>query len=289
MKEKINGLVNKYSHMWFYPYAKQLFIQIKSNEISNSSATLSYYFLLSLFPFIIFLLSLLRFTPLADLNIYAEIVKNLPFEVSPMIDVIMRELFSLSSDAVTWLSMVVVAYSSSKVIKSLTNSVNKAYDVKESRNIVYRWILSVVLTVFLAFSMVVLLLSLVFGKVIINELFIFFKISEYFFFVSHFLRLLFPIITMYLIYSIFYKVGPNRKIKFRYTVPGALFATAGSIIGSIIFGVYVNYFASYNITYGSLGGIVVFLIWINVVSMIIIIGAEINGAYLSVDESLHVD
>lgn len=284
MQERVKAWLDRYSHMKFYPYAKQLFIQLKNNSVSDSGAMLAYYLLLSLFPFFIFLLSLLRFTPLSDLNLYESVINNLPFELSPLLNAFLRELFSLSNDTITIIAIVFATYSASKAISGLIRAMNKAYDVKETRNIVIKTILSILLTIFLATSMILMLLLIVFGNLIINKLFVFLNISEYFYWVSHLLRIVIPVVSMYLVYSVLYLIGANRKIKFRYSIPGSVFATLGSILGSMIFGFYVNTFASYNITYGSLGGIVVFLIWINVIATIMIIGAEINGVYLRVSE-----
>jgi membrane protein len=86
---------------------------------------------------------------------------------------------------------------------------------------------------------------------------------------------------MVFIFALLYKYSPcvenRRKIKLRNTLPGSLFSALGWMITSIIFSYYVNNFSRYTVTYGSVGGIIVLLIWLYIVSIIVVLGGEINA------------
>ena len=94
---------------------------------------------------------------------------------------------------------------------------------------------------------------------------------------------------MVIIFALLYKFSPTPEegldIKLKDTIPGALFAAIGWIITSMIFSFYVNNFGNYSKTYGSLGGIIILLIWLYIASIMIILGGEINGAYAYVKKN----
>jgi membrane protein len=89
---------------------------------------------------------------------------------------------------------------------------------------------------------------------------------------------------MIIIFALIYKYTPSttkeNRIKIKSTLFGSIFSTLGWIIASILFSFYVNNFANYAVTYGSLGGVIVFLMWLYIISMLIILGGEINATYL---------
>jgi membrane protein len=92
---------------------------------------------------------------------------------------------------------------------------------------------------------------------------------------------------MILIFSLMYRFIPSirngRKINLKHAIPGAVFTTLGWIVTSSIFSYYVNNFGNYSKTYGSLGGIVILLIWLYLSSIIIILGGEINATIRAIN------
>lgn len=280
---KLEYFDTKYKDKRLYLFIKQFIIQITDHAIGDSGAMLTYYFILSFFPFLIFLISLLSYTPLSSASVFEGIIQSLPVEVTGIVRTVLEELINSRSEALLSTSIIFATYSASRGLSGLIRSINKAYDTDDDRNIISRTILALIFTVFLAVLFVVMLLSLVFGKVIINELFVLLKIESYFMNFYHTLRLIIPIVAMIIIFVLLYMFAPNEKIKFMSTLPGALFATIGGIVTSAGFAFYVNNFARYNITYGSLGGVVILLVWVNLLSCVIVLGAEINGAILKVN------
>lgn len=280
MKNNIKDILNSLKQTKLFKYAFALYTSAKANDSSSSGATLTYYTLLSIFPFIIFLLSMLRFTPLADQNLLEIIREAIPVEFGGIIDYILNQLFTLHSDSITFISIGVMIYSASKVFKSLMHAINRAYQIENSRLFIYKYVMAFILTIFAAITLIITLLFVVFGDVILNQLLTFFHIENFFVYIFSIVRILFPLLMMYFTFTIMYMFATNKKIAFKYSIPGALFATFASIFGSLLFAFYINNIARYNLTYGSLGGIVVFLIWINFISNIVILGAEMNGVYL---------
>ncbi|MCP6711424.1 YihY family inner membrane protein, partial [Klebsiella pneumoniae] len=81
----------------------------------------------------------------------------------------------------------------------------------------------------------------------------------------------------FLLFSTLYALAPNIKIKFKSVLPGALFASIVWILRTAAFGFYVSNFSNYSKTYGSIGGIIVLMLWLYITGFIIIVGAEINA------------
>lgn len=282
INEKLEMINDKYKENKLYLFIKQFVIQVTEHAIGDSGAMLTYYFILSFFPFLIFFISLLSYTPLSSASVFESVIRSLPVEITGIVRTVLEELINSRSEALLSTSIIFAMYSASRGLSGLIRSINKAYDTDDDRNVISRTILALIFTVFLAVLFIVMLLSLVFGKVIINELFVLLNIESYFLNFYHTMRLVIPIVAMIVIFSIIYMFAPNQKIKFKSTVPGALFATVGGIITSAGFAFYVNNFARYNITYGSLGGVVILLVWVNLLSCVIVLGAEINGAIIKV-------
>lgn len=282
IKNKVNDLEDKYRDYRFYIFLKQLINQVSGSVLSDSGAMIAYYFLLSFFPFLIFLISVLSYTPLSDSNVLLSIASIMPEDVAQIFTTFFTELIGSRSEAILSTSILITIYSSSKGISSLIRAVNRAYNVKDNRSFIHMTILSIVLTLGLALLIVLILVSIVFGKIIIDDILVFLHLESWFSEVNMLVRLLVPSISMYIVLSFMYKYGPNKKVSLRSTIPGALVATISTMVMSIGFAFYVNNFGKYNVTYGSLGGVIVLLIWISLLGSLIVLGAEINGSLLAI-------
>lgn len=282
IKNKVNDLEDKYRDYRFYIFLKQLINQVSGSVLSDSGAMIAYYFLLSFFPFLIFLISVLSYTPLSDSNVLLSIASIMPEDVAQIFTTFFTELIGSRSEAILSTSILITIYSSSKGISSLIRAVNRAYNVKDNRSFIHMTILSIVLTLGLALLIVLILVSIVFGKIIIDDILVFLHLESWFSEVNMLVRLLIPSVSMYIVLSLMYKYGPNKKVSLRSTIPGALVATISTMVMSIGFAFYVNNFGKYNLTYGSLGGVIVLLIWISLLGSLIVLGAEINGSLLAI-------
>jgi membrane protein len=92
------------------------------------------------------------------------------------------------------------------------------------------------------------------------------------------IKWLFIILLFFSTISLIYYYGPSQKIKKRFITPGASFATLLSIIASLAFGFFVNNFGVYNQIYGSIGTLIVLMLWININSLVLLVGFEINNS-----------
>lgn len=282
MKDKISNFKNKYEDKTWFIFLESLLKSIKSNEVSGAGAELTYFFILSIFPFMIFLLSIISFTPLVGQDVINSLLQIIPSEARGVVSNIALELANKRSETLLSTSIILALWTGSLGISKLFKYINKAYGVKEKRSYIFQKILSLIFTITLALLIIIVLLTLVFGEVIANKIFTYFGVSQIFSEFWQTIIMITPIISLILVFSLLYFIAPSTKkfasIKLRYVLPGAIFTSLGWIIASFGFSYYVRNFASYGATYGSLGGIIILLVWLNLTNLIIVLGAEVNGA-----------
>ena len=260
---------------------------MKDDSVTAIGAQLSYFLVLSIFPFLIFFLNILSYTPIAREDVLHSIIVLLPLDTQRLIATLVIETINTSNQTLLSLSAITGIWAASKGIMALIRVLNKAYDVEETRSYLELRGLAVLFTIALLVLLVIVLLTLVFGEVLGNKLFDFLGITQKFIIFWQYFRVIISLSFMVLIFALLYRYIPSirngRKVNLKHAMPGAIFASLGWIITSTIFSYYVNNFGNYGKTYGSLGGIIVLLIWLYISSIIVIIGGEINATLRSLD------
>ncbi len=273
---------NKYAK-----FLKEFLFRMKDDSVTAIGAQLSYFLVLSIFPFLIFFLNILSYTPIAREDVLHSIIVLLPLDTQRLIATLVIETINTSNQTLLSLSAITGIWAASKGIMALIRVLNRAYDVEETRSYLELRGLAVLFTIALLVLLVIVLLTLVFGEVLGNKLFDFLGITQKFIIFWQYFRVIISLSFMVLIFALLYRYIPSirngKKINFKHAMPGAIFASLGWIITSTIFSYYVNNFGNYGKTYGSLGGIIVLLIWLYISSIIIIMGGEINATLKSMD------
>jgi membrane protein len=260
---------------------RKLYIKSREDDIGFIAGYISFFLLLSIFPFFIFFFNLLRYTPIAHQDFIENILIEIPPETQDILKTIINETISSSSQTLLSVSLIFSIWAGSNGITAIIRSINKAYSIKEEMSYWKLKLISIIFTVLLVLLIIVVLSTLVFGQIISNEIFDKLDANGAFYDFWNIMRRVIPFVSMVLIFGLLYKfsISFNKRTstKFIYTLPGSIFTTVGWIISSSIFSDYINNFDIFSTTYGSLGGIVISLIWVYITSLMIIIGAEING------------
>lgn len=259
----------------------QLIFRFTDDNVTAIGAQLSYYLVLSIFPFLIFFLNILSFTSLVREDVLQSIIIVLPLESQRIIMSLVMETVETSSETLLSLGAITGIWAASKGLMALIRAINKAYDVEETRSYIELRLLAIFFTFALLILLTIVLLTLVFGEVLGSQLFDFLGVTLSFLIFWDYFRVLITIASMVLIFALLFKFSPSlrngNRISFKQTLPGAIFSSIGWIITSSFFSYYVNNFANYSKTYGSLGGMIVLLIWLYMSSIIIVMGGEINA------------
>lgn len=272
---------------------KRLLIDLISRFIKDDvfalGSQLAYNLLLSFFPFIIFLMTILGQVSSNNSELLLALRKIMPASSFVLVNNIISDVVTTSHGQLMSISLILTIWSASAGFNAVIKGLNKAYGVSEARNFIKVKIVSILCTFAMAFIILVMLFLLILGRTIWNfmaykfgfshELFTMWTIIRYFIFIS----------TNIIILAALYRYAPCKRLSFREALPGAVYATFGLIIDSLIFSYYVNNFASYSVIYGSLGAIIILLLWLFIVAVSVILGGELNASLSCKSNSIKID
>lgn len=256
---------------------KQLFQKIKLDDVQGISAQLTYYLILSLFPFLIFIMTLIGYAHISIEDRIAELQQIMPAEAVSIIEEILQDVSEGRSEALLSFGMLATLWAASKGINAIIKGLNRAYDIDESR--VFWKIRGIAFLTTMIIGVVVLLsiLLLVLGSWLKTQIFLLADLPYGLQKVWDLLQYIVPLFVLFVVFTLLYWIAPSRRLTLKEVMPGAMFSTIGWIITSILFSIYVNQFSDFTKTYGSLGGVMILLIWLYISSIIILVGGEINA------------
>lgn len=255
----------------------QVLSQVWKNGLPDLAAALAYYFLLSIFPLLIFTVSLL---PYLDLNpdLAVSFVTNmLPEQAAAAIDQPIRDLVQKPRGGILSFSLLAVLYIASNGAFAIIRTLNIAYQVEETRPIWRLQLLSIAMTISIVMVFVVLLLLPVFGLLIFRYLDEVFGLPPGSWTTFLLLRWLAVFVMTNLVLIGIYRVAPNTNVAFRKAMIGALVTSIGWQINSLGFSYYVNNFNNFSATYGSLGGVIVLMVWFYLTGLLLVLGGLVNA------------
>ncbi len=250
--------------------------KLSDDNINAFSAQAAFFFFVSIFPFIMLLLSMLRFFPfdMEDLINAAETV--LPSGINKFIIPTIQEVYQKGTPALISVTAVTTLWSASTGVNAVSRGLSKIADSNNTENWLKLRLRSIL---YMLGLLIVLILSLgffVFGKLFVT------KIQEYlphlsiYAYLSTGIRTLCGICVMTIVFDLIYIFAPKRFGHFFSELPGALFSAVGWTGFSFLYSFYINNITNFSV-YGSLTVVVFFLIWIYGCFYMLFIGAEING------------
>ncbi|MEC1291112.1 YihY family inner membrane protein [Bacillus mojavensis] len=258
-------------------FLKELFGRYTLHEGQSKSAELAYFFLLSLFPFLIFMLTLTAYLPISTDDVLGVVKQYAPGSAMSLIESITHKTLNDRNGGLLSFGIIAALWSASNGMNSIVRSLNHAYEVEENRSFIIVRLTSIFLTIAMVFTILVALLLPVFGRQIGLLAADFVGASDLFLSIWTAIRWGVSPLVLLIVFSALYIIAPNKKLSLRFVMPGALFAAIGWIVVSTLFSFYVSTFANYSATYGSIGGIIVLMIWFYLSGILIILGGEINA------------
>lgn len=261
-------------------FLRQLAKRYFSDDVTQSAAELSYFLLFSIFPMLIFLNSLLS---ALDVSVHslAPILEFMPQTLQKLIIQYLDYVGSIPSTSPMIIGIALTLYFLSRVIRSLMRTVNRIFRVEVKRGAVQEFALSVLFTVGFLASVIVCLVAVVIGRSLIWRLPEWLPFLTYDM-VSSIHDTGYPLLIafLFLFLLLFHWGVPNIRLKWREAVPGALFSLSAWLLISLAFSFYVDNLANYSVLYGSLGAIIVLMLWLYLTSVVIIMGALVNHIML---------
>ncbi|WP_458105423.1 YihY family inner membrane protein [Bacillus sp. PK3-037] len=258
-------------------FLKELFGRYTLHEGQSKSAELAYFFLLSLFPFLMFMLTLTAYLPISTDDVLGVVKQYAPGSAMSLVESITHQTLNDRNGGLLSFGIIAALWSASNGMNAIVRSLNHAYEVEENRSFIIVRLTSIFLTIAMVFTILVALLLPVFGRQIGMLAADFVGASDLFLSIWTAIRWGVSPLVLLIVFSALYVIAPNKKLSLRFVMPGALFAAIGWIVVSTLFSFYVSTFANYSATYGSIGGIIVLMIWFYLSGILIILGGEINA------------
>ena len=251
--------------------------RISIDHVNAYAAQTAYFVVLSSIPFIIFMLTMLRYSPLSYEDLLSMINTLAPTLVNDVTKSLLQEVYARSNLTLVSITIVFVIWASGSGIMSITKGINEIYHIHETRNWFYLRAMSSLYTAFLAIALVLTLGLLVFGKFIYN------RVSEmlpiihqvFVFVISIRTIVIFTLLSVFFIFI--YKILPNKKMQLLHVLPGAVICAVGWIVTTGIYSAYFSLSRNFSYMYGSLAGIMALMLWLYVCMFQLFLGAEINN------------
>lgn len=264
-----------------YTVAAFFFAEIKQYSLVNKASSLAYSFLLAIFPGIIFLFTLIPYVPFGHfqqhfLDLLQLILPRNAYVAfqSTIEDVVKKGNAGLLSTG--FLSAMIFATNG---VNKLMREFNKSSLISETRSWYKRRWIALVLTIMISFSLFVAIIIMVISQSIISYIqFAFDSKSILWIYLITISRWLIVVVLYFITVSILYRYGPAHKRKWKFLSPGSILATFLAVLTSLGFSFYIDHFSAYNKIYGSIGTLIVVMIWLYFNSLIVLLGFELNAS-----------
>ncbi len=252
--------------------------RLNKDHVGAYAAQSAYFILLSFIPFVLLLVTLVKYTPLTQEIVTTALIRMVPEEFSSFIRVIVNEVFGKSAAFVP-VSAIIALWSAGKGVNALSKGLNCIYQVEETRGYVINRLRSAVYTLVFVVAVAVTLLLLVFGNQIqmgIAERFpVIAKVTS----VIVGMRTMITLVLLCLVFLMIYKFVPNRRATLKSQIPGAMVSSVAWSLFSLAFSIYIDLTPGTVNMYGSLTTLVLIMLWLYFCMWILLIGAEINSYF----------
>lgn len=269
-----------------YEVIRNFMKKIRDDYISAFSAQAAFFIILSFFPFIMFLLTLLQYLPLTEISVVNTITKFLPLTIKDLIVDIIGELYQKASGTLLSVTVITAVWSAARGFFAIIKGMNAVYRIKETRNYFLLRIIASLYTVVFTVLIIISFFILVFGNKIYFYIQSKFPVLSDLALVVISLRTIVGLCILILFFLIVYIAIPNRKTRWLQELPGAIISAAGWMLFSYAFSFYIDNMNNFSYMYGSLTAIVLCMLWVYFCMYIMFFGAEIN-VVLKNKEMLH--
>ena len=262
-------------------HLRRLGQRINEDDVFGRAAQLSYYFLLALFPLLLFLISLLGYLAQQGtefrntLLVYVSAV--MPPSAAGLVRTTLDEISAARGGGKLSLGLLAALWAASNGMGAISQTLNTAYDVTESRSWWRVRLVSVLLTVALSILIIAALAIILYGGTIGDTLATGYGFGNLF--RSLWLVLQWPIALCFVLltFTLIYNFAPDiRSTERSWFLPGSFVGVGLWLLISFLFRLYLHFFDSYSVTYGSLGALIVLMLWFYLTGVAILIGGEVN-------------
>jgi membrane protein len=260
-------------------FFRELYKEISEDDIFNGAAVLGFYLTLAIFPAMIVVMAVLPYLPIdnVDRAIMDLLGQALPGNSAAMFTGVVEQVTQQQRGGVLSLGLAAALWATSTGMYAVMQQLNITYDVKEARGFFRGRLIAIGLS--LLFSLLVIggFSMIVLGGVLQDWLGARLGVSDTLLTVFAFVRWTIIVLGLLLAFALIYYLAPNVKQRFRFITVGSVIGVFVLILASLGFAYYVKNFSDYDATYGSIGAVVVLMLWLYIVGLTILLGSEVNA------------
>lgn len=257
----------------------RVYTEAMDDEILDRGAALAYYLLFALFPGLLFLTTLIGLLPIPDLmdRLLGYARQALPPDAASLVERTLGEIQAGAGGGLLSIGILGALWAGSSGMAALMHALNVAYDVEEARAFWKRRLVAILLTIGFAVFLITALVLMVFGPRIGEGVASAFGLGGLFTVVWNVISIPVVVLLVLVAIALVYYFAPAHDTSWRWVTPGSLLALVLWLALSYGLRLYVTSFADYNATYGSIGGVILLLLWLYLSSVVILLGAVINA------------
>jgi membrane protein len=278
-------IVPGFDGMPLYDVLKFFFTGIIKGAVTTRASAVSFNFFMALFPAIIVLFTLIPYVPISGFqDSLLELLESLiPQQIYGTVEDTLFDIINRPRGGLLSVGFFLTLYFATNGVSGIIEAFNQTYYTIETRSFLRQQLVSIALVITLAFLLIIAITLITIGPILITWLDTKgFLRGRYTYEIIVALKWLITVFMFLVMYSSLYYFGPARKKDYRFISAGSTFATLLTILASIGFNYYVNNFSRYNTLYGSIGTLLVFLLFIYFNSIILLLGFELNASITQV-------
>lgn len=264
--------------------AKRIWNQINEDDIFGRAAQLSYYFLLALFPLLLFLMTLLGYFADSSSQLRSNLLGYLgtvmPYSAVQLVQTTLTEISAAKGGGKLSFGLLAALWAASNGMSAITETLNIAYEVKDRRPWWKVRLVSIGLTLLLALLIISALVLVLYGERIAEFLVRLAGLGTMVAVVWKFVQWPIVLASLLLAFASIYYFAPDLREpdkRWQWITPGSVVAILLWLLVSLAFRLYLHFFDSYSATYGSLGALIILMLWFYLTGIAILVGGEINS------------
>ena len=268
----------------------KIFIKgLQEGAITTRASSLAFNFFLAFFPSIIVFFTLIPYIPISGFQeTLMEILSNiLPPSTNEATFKTLDDIINNQKGGLLSIGFILALYFSTNGMSSLIQAFNSSYHIRENESILKHQLLSIILTIILSALVFLTIILLIFGKAAIVFLIEYEIISQNQITLLNIAKWVILTFMLFIGITTIFNFGHSIKSRTKIFSPGALLATLFIILTSVVFSYYIDNFSQYNKIYGSIGTLIIILLWIYFNAIILLIGFELNASIINAKKNLN--
>lgn len=254
--------------------------RVNRQNLPTIANDMTYKILLATFPFLMFLLTLMGFFTIDYHYLTDHLYNIIPDEILGVVEVFAKEVVNVRRPKILSITLIVAVISATSGFRALIDGLKRAYQEEETRGIIKLYTKSFLLLIIFTLTMIISTISIIFGNVILNIFTHYLILSPLAVFIYNTISILISLAIMLVTVITINQIALQKKVFIRDLLPGSIFTVTIWAFASFAFNLYVRNFSDMVKIYGSVAGIMVLLIWLNIICNVMLIGGAINGVKL---------